>query len=120
MGKVLHIGLLSTYLVLEVATDSTGSMGSPKKTWATEANIWADLRHSPTQRESYQADQKVALDKAEAVIYNRTINPGQHRLNNNGQIYDILGVMPVEDREAVPGKPLFIKLILEKKDNTGG
>lgn len=120
MGKVFHIGLLNTYLQLEVATESTGTMGGPRKTWTTQANIWADLRHTPAQRETYEAEQKVALDKAEAVIYSRTINPGQHRLNDNGQIYDILGVMPVEDREAVPGKPTFIKLILEKKDNTGG
>lgn len=117
MGKIFHIGLLNTYLQLEAATETTGSAGSSRLDWSTEANIWADLRHSTNQREAYEADQKVSLDRAEAIIYSRTINPGRHRLNNGGELYDILGVMPVEDRQAIPGRPQFIKLFLEKKDN---
>lgn len=120
MSGKFHLGLLNTYLELQSAIQTSGSAGGQKLTWSKEANIWADLRHSSSQNEVYEASQKVALDKSEATIYKREIKPGFHRLKDGGRIYDILGVVPVENREAIPGQPLFIKLLLEEKDNTGG
>tara|TARA_R110002050_G_scaffold174876_3_gene307816 strand:- start:3080 stop:3448 length:369 start_codon:yes stop_codon:yes gene_type:complete len=119
-GGQVQVGLLNTYLKLEVVSTAVGSMGGTVKTWTTEANIWADLRHSSYQKEDYEADQKVAIDRAEAVVYSRNIKPGLHRLNSGGDIYDITGVQPVEERQAIPGRPMFIKLLLEKKDNSNG
>jgi head-tail adaptor len=120
IGSYIHIGLLNTYLQLEVATSVVGSMGGTSDTWAVEANIWADLRATTGQTEKYEAEQKVSINKSEAVIYSRAIRPGRHRLKSGADVYDIIGVQPVEQRESSPGAPFYIKLFLEKKDNSNG
>lgn len=89
-------GRLKTRLVIEAPVDAPDGQGGVTRTYAPQTTVWAALS-AQSAHAGVQADAVGAALRVRVILRGHLQLTLQHRLNDNGEIYRILGLTPRDD-----------------------
>ncbi len=96
----MRAGDLDRLITIEQPTESVDAYGAPTQTWATLAQVWAQVK--PVRGSEYFAAQQMnaRVDAVFRVRY-RTDLTTKMRISYNSETYDIQGIIEIGRREGL-------------------
>ncbi len=98
---------LNQRITLQQRSSGQDAIGQPVETWATVAELWADIKH-PSGLQTVKGDAELSLVKASIRLrYRSGIDAGM-RVLHGAVVYDIRAVLP-----DVAGR-VYVDLVCER------
>jgi SPP1 family predicted phage head-tail adaptor len=94
---LIRAGQLTRQVTIRRRDSGSDALGQPVNTWSDVATVWADVRHQ-SGMEAIKGDARVSNVKASIRIRYRTDILAGDRVILGSVTYEVLGVMPDEQR----------------------
>lgn len=94
---LIRAGQLTRQVTIRRRDSGSDALGQPVNTWADYATAWADVRHQ-SGMESLKADARMSTIKASIRVRYRTDLTAGDRVVLGSTTYEIMAVMPDEQR----------------------